>query len=258
MGEKYFAGIDVGASAVKVVIINDKKEIKAHAIHKSGVNLINSAQSALDQAKSAISSQPIAIERTVSTGFGRNNLPFAQKSITEISAHSKGVYYFFPMALTIIDIGAQDNKIIRINDKGHLVNFKMNRKCAAGTGVFLEEIAYKMDIPLNELNGLGKQSDNPVELGSYCTVFTGTEILSRIREGRKKEDIVRGVFGSVVKRIIEMDPLEDRVAITGGVIAHNDIILDLLRICTKKEILIPRLAQFTGALGAALSAMESE
>jgi len=253
---QYFVGIDIGASAVKVIIINKERQIVSQSIRKSGVDLIVSAQNALEEAKNAIKLAP-HITQVVSTGFGRNNLTLTQRTITEISAHSKGVYYYFPKALTIIDIGAQDNKIIHIGSNGHLVNFKMNRKCAAGTGAFLEEIAYKMDIPLDKLNSLAKNSANPVELGSYCTVFTATEILSKIREGKKKEDIIRGVFSSVVKRIIEMDSLEGEVVITGGVIAHNDVIVDLLRSYFKKEVLVPPLAQFTGAIGAALTAYQS-
>jgi len=246
----YFAGIDVGASAVKVVIINEQKEVVAKALRKTGLDIITSAQSAFDQAKGDITN-PI---KMMATGFGRANLPFVQGAITEISAHSKGVYYYFPKALTIIDIGAQDNKVIHLDSNGQMINFKMNRKCAAGTGAFLEEIAYKMDIPIAELNALAKGSDSPVELGSYCTVFTATEILTRIREGKKKEDIIRGVYSSVIKRIIEMDPLQGQVAITGGVVAHNDVIVDLLRKYTQMDVLIPPIAQFTGALGAALTA----
>ncbi|MFH0888732.1 MAG: acyl-CoA dehydratase activase [Planctomycetota bacterium] len=263
---QYFAGIDVGASAVKVIIINKQREIVSQAMHKSGVDLVASSQNSLDEAEKAI--KPAThITQIVSTGFGRNNLTFthlpdwslgqARRTITEISAHSKGVYYYFPKALTIIDIGAQDNKVIHIDSNGHLVNFKMNRKCAAGTGAFLEEIAYKMDIPLDKLNSLAKASTNPIELGSYCTVFTATEILSKIREGKKKEDIIRGVFSSVVKRIIEMDSLEGEVVITGGVIAYNDVIADLLKSYFKKEVLVPPLAQFTGAIGAALTAFQN-
>lgn len=254
---QYFAGIDIGASAIKVIVINEKKEIVSKSVCKSGIDLAASSQMMLEEARHSITPPPVNITRIVSTGFGRNNLSFAPRTITEISAHSKGVYYYFPKAITIIDIGAQDNKIIRIDNKGNLINFKMNRKCAAGTGAFLEEIAYKMDIPLNELNSLAKSSTNPIELGSYCTVFTATEILSRIREGKKKEDIVRGVFGSVVKRIIELGSLEDDIALTGGVIAYNDIIADLLKVYLQKEILVPPLAQFTGALGAALIAYDT-
>jgi len=251
----YFAGIDVGASAVKVVIVNSRTGVVAHSIHKTGVDLVGSAQAALEQAKMLIIPTPEKISAVVSTGFGKSNLPFADRTITEISAHSRGVYYYFKRALTIIDIGAQDNKVIRIDDKGRLVSFKMNRKCAAGTGSFLEEIAYKMDLPIAELNKLAKLSVAPVELGSYCTVFTATEILSKIREGKKKEDIIRGAFSSVVKRIIEMDALTGQVALTGGVVAYNDVIIELLKHHTQKEVLVPVLAQYTGALGAALTAL---
>jgi len=258
MGRVLYAGIDVGASATKAALLAPDGSIAGKAAVSSGFDFSKASAAALDAALLDAGASTADVAYAISTGYGRKNVISANAIRTEIACHAKGAFHYFPKEITVVDIGGQDNKIIKVSGEGKRLDFKMNRKCAAGTGVFLEEIAYKMDIPLNELNGLGKQSDNPVELGSYCTVFTGTEILSRIREGRKKEDIVRGVFGSVVKRIIEMDPLEDRVAITGGVIAHNDIILDLLRICTKKEILIPRLAQFTGALGAALSAMESE
>ncbi|MBI4712228.1 MAG: ATPase, partial [Planctomycetes bacterium] len=111
---------------------------------------------------------------------------------------------------------------------------------------------YKMDIPLAELNKLAKLSTTPIELGSYCTVFTATEILSKIREGIRKEDIICGVYRSVVKRIIEMDPLAGDVVLTGGVIAYNDIIKELLAKTLNKEILVPAEPQYTGALGAAL------
>ena len=258
MGRVLYAGIDVGASATKAALLAPDGLIAGKAAVSSGFDFSKASAAAFDAALLDAGASTADVAYAISTGYGRKNVISANAIRTEIACHAKGAFHYFPKEITVVDIGGQDNKIIKVSGEGKRLDFKMNRKCAAGTGVFLEEIAYKMDIPLNELNGLGKQSDNPVELGSYCTVFTGTEILSRIREGRKKEDIVRGVFGSVVKRIIEMDPLEDRVAITGGVIAHNDIILDLLRICTKKEILIPRLAQFTGALGAALSAMESE
>jgi predicted CoA-substrate-specific enzyme activase len=251
---EYFAGVDVGASAVKVVIINDNKEIISKEICRSGIDLVSASKSAIDEARNKIAS---GLSRVVATGFGRDTIPFANKNITEISAHCRGVYFYFPRAMTIIDIGAQDNKVIKMDKQGHLVNFKMNRKCAAGTGAFLEEIAYKMDIPLSELNSLAKVSSKAVELGSYCTVFSATEILTRIRECKNKEDIVRGVFLSVVKRIIEMDSLEGEVALTGGVIAYNDVISDLLKEYFHKEILVPEWAQFTGALGAALSATDS-
>ena len=108
-------------------------------------------------------------------------------------------------SITIIDIGGQDNKIIKLDDKGRRTGFKMNRKCAAGTGAFLEEMSPRLDIPLEEMDGLARQSKNMVKLGSFCTVFSGTEVLENIRRGKKVSDIIKGLFYSVIKRVIEMD-----------------------------------------------------
>ncbi len=118
-------------------------------------------------------------------------MSFADSVITEISAHAKGAYHYFPKKITIIDIGGQDTKIIKIDSKGKILGFKMNRKCAAGTGSFLEEIAYKLNIQLNEMNKLASKSDKETSLSSFCTVFASTEILTRIKEGEKVEDMVR-------------------------------------------------------------------
>jgi predicted CoA-substrate-specific enzyme activase len=252
---KYVIGIDIGASATKAVLINEQLSIKAQFIRKTGFNLIESAQSACENVLQSSHLRVGDIHKVVTTGYGRHNIPFAQANITEISAHARGVYFYFPHALTVIDIGGQDNKIIKVNASGAVSGFKMNRKCAAGTGAFLEEIAYKMDVPLTTLNQLAQQSAEEIALGSYCTVFTATEILTKIRNGANKEAIIRGVFSSVVKRIMEMDPLEGAVVLTGGVIAHNNILLELFHKTLQKDVLVPPLPQLTGALGAALLAL---
>jgi predicted CoA-substrate-specific enzyme activase len=162
------------------------------------------------------------------------------------------------MAMTIIDIGGQDNKIIKLDDQGRRLSFKMNRKCAAGTGAFLEEMSLRLDIPLEAMDGLARQSRDMVELGSYCTVFSGTEVLEKIRQGRQVPDIVKGLFLSVIKRILEMDSLSDRVVMTGGVVAHNPYLVEMVREMTDREVLVPEHPQLTGAVGAALFAMEGE
>ena len=127
--------------------------------------------------------------------------------------------------MTIVDIGGQDNKLIQLDDQGRRVHFKMNRKCAAGTGAFLEEIALRLDLPIQELNGLAEQSTEEVSLGSFCTVFTATEILEKIRAGERVEDIVKGAFRSVVKRIREMGAVEGAWCMTGGVVAHHPLLV---------------------------------
>ncbi len=252
---QYIVGIDIGASATKAVLIDDQRRILAQSVKKSGADLARAAQSVYETVLKSASLNPKEINRIIATGYGRHNISFAHATLTEISAHARGTYFHFPRAITIIDIGGQDNKVIKVNESGAVLNFKMNRKCAAGTGAFLEEIAYKMDIDLEQLNRLARETSEEIVLGSYCTVFTATEILSKIRAGNKKESIIRGVFGSVIKRIIEMDPLEGAIVLTGGVVAHNNILVELLHQTLQKEILVPSHPQFTGALGAALSGL---
>jgi predicted CoA-substrate-specific enzyme activase len=158
--------------------------------------------------------------------------------------------------MTIIDIGGQDNKVIGVTDRGERHNFKMNRKCAAGTGAFLEEIAGRLGTPLPRLNDLAREASGSLELGSFCTVFAKTELLSLIAAGTPLPEIVKAAFRSVVKRILEMDPLSGPVVMTGGVVAHNPIIVELVSEALGREVHVPDYAQYTGAFGAALIARE--
>ncbi len=251
-----FAGIDVGASATKCVVISDTKNELGSAVTPSGIDLVKSSKAVFKEATSRAGATRDLVMEVVSTGFGRRNVTFADSTRTEISCQSMGCFYHFPKPIVIVDIGGQDTKIIRTDGQGKLVSFKMNRKCAAGTGTFLEEISHKLDVPLAEMNRLAKSSGSNVEIGAFCTVFTGTEILARIREGVSREDLARGVYKSIVKRAMEMDPLVGDVVLTGGVAAHNDILYDMFKETTGRDILSPPRPQFTGAFGAALFAIK--
>jgi predicted CoA-substrate-specific enzyme activase len=251
-----FTGIDVGATTTKAVVIDQSKKVLGSIVRRSGTDLVSAATEAFNQALENAGVKKAAIQAIVATGYGRKNVPFVNDTKTEISCHSIGCYHYFPEAITVVDIGGQDNKIIKLDAEGKRIGFKMNRKCAAGTGAFLEEIAYKLDIPLGDLNALAQRTDKTAEIGSYCTVFTATEILDRIRAGEPIDSIVRGVYDSVVKRIIEMDELIGRVIMTGGVVAHNAIVAELLRARTGVEIEIAPHPQEMGAFGAALFARQ--
>jgi len=192
----------------------------------------------------------------VSTGYGRRNVAFTQETKTEIACHARGAYYHFPGAMSIIDIGGQDNKVIEVDAKGNRIDFKMNRKCAAGTGAFLEEIARRMDVPIEEMERLARESTEHVEIGSFCTVFSATEILALIRRGVKRPDIARGAFRSVVKRVTEMASFAGTVVATGGVVAHNPIVVEILGEAIGREVKTPPDPQFAGAFGAALYAAD--
>jgi len=183
---------------------------------------------------------------------------FADSIKTEISCHARGAYYNFSKAITLIDIGGQDTKIIKISNDGKLLNFRMNRKCAAGTGSFLEEIALRMNIPVMEMNDLAVGSDNTSALGSFCTVFASSEILTRIRNGERIEDMARSAFESVARRVIEMDVFHGTIVMSGGVVKYNNVIVDILERHLGKTISVTPHPQLTGAFGAALYASEYE
>lgn len=252
---KCFAGIDIGSATTKAVIINENKEIIGYALNNSGANFENAADLAYGNAcdKAGLNHDDCIV---TSTGYGRRNVAFASDVKTEISCHAVGSFHYFSYAHTLIDIGGQDSKTIKINSAGKRENFKMNRKCAAGTGAFLEEIANRLKIELSSLNDLAEKSENDIAIGSYCTVFTGTEILARIREGVAIEDIIKGIFDSVIKRIFEMDPMDSEIVMSGGVVAHNPYIVKMLEDRIEKKIAIPPLPQLTGAFGAALYSIE--
>ena len=256
-GKAYRAGVDIGASATKAVIIDEGKRIVGRYITRSGIDYEAVSLEAFEEAKKAAGIEKAQVRKIVSTGYGRDNVPFASASKTEIGCHMKGCFHYFPHAATIVDIGGQDCKVIHVDDEGRRTGFKMNRKCAAGTGAFLEEIALRLNIDLSKLDGLARKAEKRIRLGAFCTVFSSTEILALIRKGERIEDIARGVFESVIQRIVEMDPMDGRVVLTGGVIDHNPIIAEILGERLGREVLVPPEPQFMGAFGAALYAMEN-
>ncbi|NUQ66246.1 MAG: ATPase [Pirellulales bacterium] len=252
----YFCGVDIGASAAKLVIVDERRQVVARSVRRSGVDYAGTARRCLDEALAAAGIAETDIARSYATGYGRDNVPWVEGKVTEIACHGKGAFHHVSQAITVIDIGAQDSKVIHLDEAGRRTNFKMNRKCAAGTGAFLEEIAYRLDLPLDRLNGLAEQATENISLGSFCTVFAATEILGLIRAGRRVEDIVKGAFRSVLKRIVEMDTVQGRLVMTGGVVAHNRLLAVLAEEYFGQQALVPPEPQLMGALGAALFALE--
>ncbi len=251
-----YVGTDVGASRTKVAILDADRNLKGWAVEKSGTDFAATARKCLELSLKKAGARESDIISSVSTGYGRKNVAFAGESKTEIGCHAKGCFLYFPYSTTIIDIGGQDNKIIKLDDNGLRTNFKMNRKCAAGTGAFLEEMAVRLDLSLGEMDSLARRSENMVKLGSFCTVFSATEVLENIRQGVKLPDIVKGVFFSMVKRVLEMDSLTQQVVMTGGVVAHNPYMVKMTEEIIGRKILVPDHPQLTGAIGAALYGLE--
>ena len=253
----FAAGIDIGASATKAVILAADASLAGSALLRTGVDFAGSAREAFAGALGQAGLAQEEVGRVFACGYGRGNVDFAQETRTEIAAHGAAAYRHFPRALTVVDIGGQDNKIIKLDAAGRRVSFKMNRKCAAGTGAFLEEMALRLNVGLSEFDGLARGAAGEVALGSYCTVFSATEILARIREGAKLPDLVKGLFRSVLKRVVEMDSLTDTVVMTGGVAAHNPYLVEMLSQMLGREALTTPRPQLAGAEGAALLALAS-
>jgi (R)-2-hydroxyacyl-CoA dehydratese activating ATPase len=255
--KRIYVGADVGSSRTKVAVMDADKNLLGYDIKKSGTDFTATAQECLEISLKMAGAARADINNAVSTGYGRKNVTYANGTKTEIGCHGSGCYLYFPKPITIIDIGGQDNKVIKLDEKGRRINFKMNRKCAAGTGAFLEEMSARLDIPLEEMDALAAQSEDMVKLGSFCTVFSATEVLENIRHGKKIEDIVKGVFFSVIRRVLEMDSMTENVVMTGGVVAHNRYLVKMAEEMIERPVLVPEHPQLTGAIGAALYAMNS-
>jgi predicted CoA-substrate-specific enzyme activase len=252
----YYCGIDIGASTAKLVVIDAAGQILGKAMARSGVDYAQTAEALLTDVCVTNSLDRAQIARSLSTGYGRDNVPWADTKMTEIACHGKGAYFHFKTCITVIDIGAQDSKIIHLDETGKRKGFKMNRKCAAGTGAFIEEIAHRLALDISELNTLAESSTKDVSLGSFCTVFAATEVLEKIRAGVDVADILRGAFNSVVKRIVEMDRIQGMFVASGGVVAHNPFLAQLMGQAFGTQAHIVPDAQYTGAFGAALFAAE--
>ena len=250
-------GTDVGASRTKVAILDSEKKLIGHDVRKSGTDFSATADGSLKTALDMAGARKKEIVSAISTGYGRKNVTYARDTKTEIGCHARGCFHYFSFSTTIIDIGGQDNKVIKVDGNGLRTGFKMNRKCAAGTGAFLEEMAMRLDIALENMDGLASQSTNMVKLGSFCTVFSATEVLENIRQGKKLPDIVKGVYFSMIKRVLEMDSLTEKVVMTGGVVAHNPFLVEMTQEIIGRKILVPEYPQLTGAIGAALYAIKA-
>lgn len=255
-GGAFWAGVDVGAATTKAAILDEKATLVAFHVQRSGVDYASGSRECLEKALVEAGISEESLTGIVATGYGRYNVPGAKLIKTEISCHMKGCFFYFPEPSTIVDIGGQDCKIIKVDGEGKRTSFKMNRKCAAGTGAFLEEVSLRLGLDVSQLDSLARVSTKRIKIGAYCTVFTSTEILALIRKGEKIEDIVGGLFESIAQRLLEMDPLQGTVVMTGGVVAHNPFLIDVLREKIQGPIKIPPKPQLVGAFGAALYGLD--
>jgi len=255
--KKYSVGIDLGSRMSKLVILDSKSIIYTNVMD-TGVNPKNTAKQLFETALSKLKIFESGITNIFSTGYGRNIVPFADKRITEISCHARGVNFLFPKARTVIDIGGQDSKAILLDSNGKVIDFMMNDRCAAGTGRFLEVVANILELTVDEMSRISSCVNLDLEINSTCVVFAESEIVGLISQGKKPADIVDAVHRSVAKRILNLISQlhwKEPVVFTGGV-AKNTGIQKAISSALKTEIIIPENPLITGALGAAIFASE--
>lgn len=254
----YFAGVDIGSTMTKVVLIDMDGAILSTIKGPTGPEhrqLANEVmRMALEQAKVPLKE----VAYIVATGYGRLNVPFADRQITELTCHARGVYSLFPGVRIAIDIGGQDAKCMKIQN-GKLVDFVMNDKCAAGTGRFLEVIAVTLGIKLEDLGALSIKSTKKVSISNVCTIFAQQEIVARLSEGEKAEDIIAGMHDALASRVATLAKrfkIEPDVVLTGGV-AKNIGMVKAMKEHLGCKLLVPEEPLLTGAMGAAILAKEN-
>lgn len=252
-------GIDIGSLSTDAVLINEKKEIVAYEVIATGASSKKACDKIFKQILDSTKLEAKDLDYVIATGYGRIKVPFANEVVTEITCHAKGANHFFPDARTVIDIGGQDSKAIKLDAKGNVVDFSMNDKCAAGTGRFLEVMARTLEIELDDMGELSLKGKDNVSISSLCTVFAESEVVSLIGADHKTPDICKALHISIAKRVSAQAKrvgLEETVVMTGGVAKNIGVVRELEKklLCT---IRIPEEPQIIGALGAAIIALEN-
>ncbi|UZT81987.1 (R)-2-hydroxyglutaryl-CoA dehydratase activase HgdC [Caproicibacterium sp. BJN0003] len=252
----YTLGIDVGSTASKCVILKDGKEIISKSLIPVGTGTSGPSR-AISEVLNNVNMKKEDMAYILATGYGRNSIDWVDQQMSELSCHARGAYFVFPDVHTVIDIGGQDVKVIQI-ENGAMVNFQMNDKCAAGTGRFLDVMARVLEVNVKDLGMLAAQSTKRVAISSTCTVFAESEVISQLAQGSDKCDIINGIHHSVAARVVGLAHrvgVRDRVVMTGGV-AQNSGVVSALQEELGHQVYTTPLAQYIGALGAALFAWQ--
>lgn len=245
-------GIDIGSVAAKAAAFNGE-EIIARTLAPTGWSPQEVGRKLLDEIFEQTGFTHAQVKSIIGTGYGRVSLPFIDRAVTEITCHGRGAFYLDPQVRTVIDIGGQDSKVIKLNDQGQVMDFLMNDKCAAGTGRFLQVMANTLAVDVGDLSDLAAQGQ-PANISSMCTVFAESEVVSLVAAGSPKEDIAAGLLHSVCNKtyaLISRIGVEDKVFFSGGV-SRNSLMGQLLSEKLDVEVLSSHDSPFLGAIGAAI------
>lgn len=251
------AGVDCGSKNVRVLILKDG-EMLAKAMVPAGMDTAAAAQKAYEKALAGAGLEADDVEKIVATGAGRNELRFKNDMVTEVGADARGAIYLFPEARTVIDVGAEEGRAIKIDSQGKVVDFAINEKCAAGAGAFTEAMARALEVELDELGRLSLQSTQAIPMNAQCAVFAESEVVTLVHKKTAKPDMARAIHDAIADRITSMVRrvgIEEKIALIGGV-AYNVGFVKSLEEDLETKVLIPDSPEFVGALGAALVAAE--
>lgn len=254
----YGAGVDVGSTQTKAVIVDESHRIVGRSLIATGANVSRAAEKAFVAACESIVLPRDAVGYVVGTGYGRYKVTFGDTQITEITCHARGAQSLFPATRTVIDMGGQDTKAIKVGPDGSVVDFSMNDKCAAGTGRFLSAAADVTGVSLEEIGALALSAKTPVRLTSVCTVFVESDIMSYLAQRKTVEDILGGVHKAIATRtmsLVRRVGVEPEVTFTGGV-SRNVGMVRALEAVLGTALNVSDEGHFMGALGAALFALE--
>ena len=254
----FAAGVDVGSTQTKAVIIDENVRIVGRSLTDTGANVIQAAEKSFQEALDDAGVEEREVEYVVGTGYGRYRVTFGNTQITEISCHGRGAVHMFPETRTVVDMGGQDTKAIRVAASGEIDDFCMNDKCAAGTGRFLGAASAALEIPLPDLGPTALRGTKPVRISTTCTVFAESEILGWLGRGRQIEDILLGVHTSIAKRsvgLLRRVGINPEVTFTGGV-SKNTAMIETLEQGLGCKVNVSEDSHFMGALGAAIFALD--
>jgi predicted CoA-substrate-specific enzyme activase len=249
-------GIDIGSLTVKATLLDGRLERLARGVMPAGYGGQEAAAALVTRLLGECQLAQSDVAYTVVTGYGRVRFDSADEELSEISCHARGAYHMCPETRTLIDIGGQDSKVIRLDSSGRVLDFAMNDKCAAGTGRFLEVMAAALHVAIEELGPLACQSDHPVSISSTCTVFAETEAISHIAQGAARQDVAAGLHRAIGSRLLGLAArvgFAPEVVLTGGVALNVGVVTALERL-SAQPITVPADPQTIGALGAALYA----
>jgi predicted CoA-substrate-specific enzyme activase len=254
----YAAGVDVGSTQTKAVIIDEQRHIVGRSLINTGANVVRAAEDAYVEALKDSGVREVEVEYVVGTGYGRYRVTFGDTQVTEISCHGRGAVHVFPKTRTVLDMGGQDTKAIRVGPTGDIIDFCMNDKCSAGTGRFLGAASAALEIPIDQLGPTALRAEKSVRISTTCTVFAESEVLSWLGKGKKIEDILLGVHQSIGSRsigLLRRVGIDEQVTFTGGV-ARNTGMVQVLNTLMSLTMNVSDESHYMGAIGAALFALD--